>query len=585
MNGKNIKQISSQIDLKLEHARVRMMYEQLGDGLIPYYAWLLILLTLLVISHANITGVVAWTMLIIVIESAEAYVRRKYFTLEEVANPLIWEQYMVGFVFSSGLTISAGMALMLDHSERVLMYAGFTTIVITALASGALLVSSIRAQYAWVLALLLPLVIKSWISDDISYWIFGSAILFGGLPTAIIIGKKLHKDFVETLRLRFENTELLARAEKASTDKSRFLAATSHDLRQPLHALDLFLGGLKNRLHVKENVDLLLQAQASSSALRELLNALLDVSRFDAGEVEVQKEVVPLMTILRECYAEFLPEAQEKGLQLRLHRCPDYYVETDPVLLLRVLRNYISNAIHYTDSGTILLGARKCAGNIKIGVWDTGKGIAKKQQEHIFDEYYQIDNPERDREKGLGLGLAIVSRVSQLLNYPVGLQSTLGKGSYFHITVPIYEGEVVDVAATDEAISEDMLTGLFVLVVDDHQPILNGMRTLLRDWDCEVLLGKSGDEILQELRAFDYPTPDVMVIDYRLRKEETGVEVIHAIRAFFDADVPAILMTGEATNNIEDIALEHNALFMRKPISAEHLKRLLSQYMLSKQPR
>jgi len=148
--------------------------------------------------------------------------------------------------------------------------------------------------------------------------------------------------------------------------------------------------------------------------------------------------------------------------------------------------------------------------------------------------------------------------------------------------VPIYDGEVVGVAAIDEAMPENMLAGLFVLVVDDHQPILNGMRTLLRDWDCEVLLGESGEEILRELKEFDYPTPDVMVIDYRLREGETGVEVIHAIRACFDADVPAILMTGETASHIEDIALENNALLMRKPISAEHLKRLLSEYVVNR---
>jgi len=592
MGNENVKRVDIQGDVRLEYTRVKMMYEQLGEGLLPYYAWLVTLLIILMISEANVVGIILWVALIVVIEVYEAKFRKHFFTLKEVSDPHLWEWYMVICIGCSALTISIGMMLMLELNEQELMYTSFVLITITALVSGALLVTSIRAQYVWILGLLLPIIIKTGTSDDVAYWIFGSAVFFGGLPTAIILGRKLHQDFVETLRLRFENSELLAiaqaeknkaeeerrRAEKASTDKSRFLAATSHDLRQPLHALDLFLGGLKNRLHVEKNVELLLQAQASSSALRELLNALLDISRFDAGEVHAHTEDVSLAPIIRECHAELLPTAEAKGLTLRLHVGPDYCIRTDAVLLTRMLRNLVSNAVRYTSSGGILIGARKRGSHIEIGVWDTGKGIDVTQQEHIFDEYYQIDNPERDREKGLGLGLAIVYRLSQLLEHPVGLQSRLGIGSHFHISVPFCENAAVDLAMPEEEVHEHGLEGLFVLVIDDHQPILDGMRSLLRDWDCEVLLAQSKADMFHELKAYDYPAPDVMLVDYRLRGSETGVEAIHAIRAYFDTNVPAVLMTGEVADKVETIALEADALFVSKPVSAKRLEKLLHQY-------
>lgn len=593
MSSESVKSVGIQDNLKLEYTRVKMMYEQLGEGLLPYYAWLATLLIILMISEANLLGIIFWVTLIVVIEVYEAKFRKRFFTLKEVSNPRLWEWYMVICIGCSALTISIGMMLMIGLNEQELMYTSFVLIAITALVSGALLVTSVRAQYVWVLGLLLPIVIKTGASGDVAYWIFGSAILFGGMPTAILIGGKLHRDFVETLRLRFENSELLAiaqaeknnaeeerrRAEKASKDKSRFLAATSHDLRQPLHALDLFLGGLRNRLRVEKNRELLLQAQASSSALRELLNALLDISRFDAGEVHAHIEDVSLMSIFRECYAELLPTAETKGLDLRLHACPDYCIKTDAVLLTRMLRNLISNAVRYTSSGGVLIGARKRGSYIEIGVWDTGKGIGIAQQAHIFDEYYQIDNPERDREKGLGLGLAIVHRLSQLLEHPVGLQSNLGGGSYFHISVPFCENANVDLAMPEEEVYEHGLEGLFVLVIDDHQPILDGMRNLLRDWDCEVLLAQSKADMFDDLKAYDYPTPNVLLVDYRLRGNETGVEAIHAIRAYFNTEIPAILMTGDLALEVEAVALETNALFVSKPVSAKQLKKLLHQYI------
>ena len=281
---------------------------------------------------------------------------------------------------------------------------------------------------------------------------------------------------------------------------------------------------------------------------------------------------------MRECYAEFLPIAQAKGLELRLRANPDFCVKTDAVLLARMLRNLIGNAIRYTDSGAILIGARKKGKEVNIAVWDTGKGISQQQQKHIFDEYYQVGNPERDSEKGLGLGLAIVKRLSALLQHPIGFTSEVGKGSCFYISAPYCECELVDAAPLDTNKSEDTLAGLFVLVVDDHQAILNGMRNLLRDWGCEILLGEGEEDVLRELQDYDYPAPDVMVVDYRLRGDETGVAVIQAIRSHFDADIPAILMTGEAMHDVEMIAADNNATLVRKPVSSDALKQLLQTY-------
>jgi len=574
--------------------RIRILYTNSRESMLLLVAWVALIAVLLLFDGANVVGVMIWVMLLIIIQLFELRNLRDFFSFQIIRTPDVWERYKVMVSFAQAFVISTGTMLMMQLEQNVITYVTILFIILPAFASATTLATSVKSHYALLLGLLVPLAVKAALSEDPVFWILSGFVLFCAIPGSALVGKQMSGSFIDTLNLRFENEELLKtvqkerniaeqernRAEKANTDKSRFLAATSHDLRQPLHALDLFLGGLKNRLQIEENRTILGNAQASSRALGDLLNALLDVSRLDAGEVTVQKQILPLQPLLQESCNELYPVAQAKGLTLKLRCADNLYINTDAILFTRVLRNYILNAIRYTQQGTILVGVRKRGSDVRLEVWDTGRGIDDKQQKHIFDEYYQIDNPERDSEKGLGLGLAIVKRLSDLLGHPIGFKSELGRGSCFYITMPqALLVDYIEPEAKDLGDNIHDLTGLFVLVIDDHQSILDGMRNLLRDWDCEVLMGQSLDDIMGELKALDYPVPDVLLIDYRLRENKTGDVAIQTIRTFFDSDIPAVLMTGEVGHDMETLAYDTDAKLVHKPLPVDDLKALLQQFV------
>ncbi|MCW8862703.1 MAG: HAMP domain-containing histidine kinase, partial [Rhodospirillales bacterium] len=218
--------------------------------------------------------------------------------------------------------------------------------------------------------------------------------------------------------------------------KTHFLAAASHDLRQPLQALILFVEALAFRQHDEKSSDLIAKIRLSVDALEQLLNMLLDVSRFDAGLIVPEKSLFSLSEMLERLVEEFGALCREKGIVCRKRIIPDIMIETDPTLLERVSRNLMSNALNYTESGGILIATRRRAGGVRIEIWDTGIGIPPEQRERIFEDFYQLDNPSRDRRKGLGLGLAIVSRLANLLGTPVNVRSIPGKGSVFSVDIP-----------------------------------------------------------------------------------------------------------------------------------------------------
>lgn len=582
------------ISPEVNQERVQTLYTNTRDGLLTYYAWWLSIIVVLFISDASTLGLVTLVAAIVSASLVQQSLQKAFFNAESIEDENVWERRQTIVTSIEGFIVSAGAMLLLDLDQPLAVYAVVFLIIAAAFSAVLALVSSVQTYYSWMLVLLMPLAINLGLSGKSFYIIIAVLVILAGASTASLLAKGLHKEFLRSLQLRFENLDLIekvkkerniaeqerSRAEKANTDKSRFLAATSHDLRQPLHALDLFLGGLKNRLQIEENRKILGNAQASSRSLGDLLNALLDVSRLDAGEVTVHKQILPLQPLLQESCNELYPVAQAKGLTLKLRCADNLYINTDAILFTRVLRNYILNAIRYTQQGTILVGVRKRGSDVRLEVWDTGRGIDDKQQKHIFDEYYQIDNPERDSEKGLGLGLAIVKRLSDLLGHPIGFKSELGRGSCFYITMPQASlADYIEPEARDLGDNVHDLTGLFVLVIDDHQSILDGMRNLLRDWDCEVLMGQSLDDIMRELKALDYPVPDVLLIDYRLRENKTGDVAIQTVRAFFDSDIPAVLMTGEVGHDMEILAHDADAKLVHKPLPADDLKALLQQFV------
>lgn len=390
--------------------------------------------------------------------------------------------------------------------------------------------------------------------------------------------------FTETLRLRFQNVELVTEltrqkeaAEAANLAKSRFLAVASHDLRQPMHALNLYVGSM-SALDLSDRArDLLGNVRHCGDAMDKMFRALLDVSRLDAGTVLPETRAFFIASLLERLRVEFEPQARNKGLALRIVKC-SATVHSDPSLVERILRNLLANAITHTQQGKVLIGCRRSKGRLRVAVFDSGPGIAAEHQASVFEEFYQVGNPERDRSKGLGLGLAIVARLAKLLATPITLKSAPGKGSMFAVDLPRvrrHDTEKVVAHAVPNTWRND-LSGMFIVVVDDEATILDATRMLLETWDCEVLTAASGKEALERLSS-STRVPDVLVCDYRLRSHEDGISVVESIRAEFNDDIPAVLITGDTgPERIREIEAS-GLMVLHKPLREEQLRASLSR--------
>ncbi len=382
----------------------------------------------------------------------------------------------------------------------------------------------------------------------------------------------------EAAQLTAEHTQ--AMAEKANTDKSKFLAAASHDLRQPLHAMGLFIEALSRSELSEHQLVVLDHAHAASSAASEMLTTLLDFSRLEAGVVKSQPKAFLLQPLLAQLEQEFGLQADARELVYRT-RETTLAVMADPNLTDLVLRNFISNAIRYTDKGGVLVGCRRRGGAVVVEVWDTGMGIADDQQTEVFKEFHQLGNPERDRRKGLGLGLAIVERISTAMGAKVTLRSVPGRGSVFRLWLQGYLGSVV--VENSNAPSSKNLQGLRVLVIDDEEPVRIGMQELLASWGCICYSADAVSTALQcvALLGMD-EQPEVILADYRLREGATGGQAISALRAYLtmrghQEALPAIIITGDTAPERIREARSTEAMLLHKPVSASALQQALLQ--------
>jgi len=437
------------------------------------------------------------------------------------------------------------------------------------------------AYTAFVVPTMLFLILRLWWQADLFSVGLGTMCLVG-LGAFLVACRHLHRTLRTSVQLRFENMELIDQltvekmnAEHANVAKSKFLAAASHDLRQPLQALTLFVSTLNRQVHAPETRRTVNYINLSVQALESLFNKLLDISRLDAGVIHPEIRDFYLEEILEPLYNEYEAEAQKKGL---LFKCEasDVVVTSDPHLLERIVRNYLSNAIRYTKQGHVSLHAWESDGTVHIEVADTGKGIPPEKQEEIYREFYQIENPERDRTKGLGLGLAIVDRLARLLGHPIGVNSTPGRGSVFSISVPVGNAAAAEryrAAALDT--DSDDVAGMLVLVIDDEGSVRDSMDVLFTQWGCLPLLVSSEAEAIEQLRAHGRP-PDAVIADYRLREERTGAQAIRRIHEEYGDEIPALIITGDtAPDRLREAAASGYKL-LHKPVSPSRLRAFLS---------
>lgn len=468
------------------------------------------------------------------------------------------------------------------------------TMVLTGLvASATATFSHLRLMFLLsIIPLVAPVALRFFSSPDTGYtWI--GVLLFVYLAVSVFTSRNIRASILASIESHFDNKELLeslkhqhqraeeslAREEKANLAKSRFLAAASHDLRQPLHSLRLFSATLESRMRSSEHKTLVGQINSSVQSLEELFNALLDISKLDAGVVESQRRHVYLDTLLVQIEGEFKPMADEKNLRFVV-QLDDYVVDTDVMLLDRLLRNVVSNAIRYTHEGEIVISCDSHHGRVWICVEDTGIGIPESDQLRIFEEFVQVGNTERDRTQGIGLGLSIVKRLSELLDVELKVESKTGEGAVFMIGVPEGDVALCHYAEEPEPSVAEHVESLFVLVIDDEEEACLAMEGLLESWGCIVMSANSGDAAVQQLEEID-SAPDIVISDYRLRDVETGGDVIKRLRSHLGFDIPAIILSGDIAPErlIEIQALGYPLL--HKPCEPNALRQLIAREVLS----
>ncbi|QRY82241.1 response regulator [Pseudomonas sp. PDNC002] len=461
----------------------------------------------------------------------------------------------------------------------------FTCIVLTGLVCGAVpsLSAYPPAYIGSLMAMLLPVLVLclSVADEQHATYSFFIACLAG---VNLYYSRVTYRSLCETIRLRQENSELVQdlraqrdRARAADQAKSRFLAAASHDLRQPIHALGLFVGALsalaeRGPVDARQARDIATRLRAMLGNLGDLLNGLLDISRLDAGVVPVAREPIPLQTLFADLQDEFAGTASERNLGWRV-RGSRLWVDSDPLLLRRVLENLLSNAFRYTRDGGVLLGCRRRGRELEIQVIDSGMGIHPSQREVIFDEFVQLHNAERDRKQGLGLGLAIVRHTARLLGHRLALDSLPGRGSCFSLRVPLAQQPLpsapVPVPASERG------PGLGIVVVEDELDVLHALCSLLEIWGHRVYPGTSALLACQrhiEASHGGRAPVDLILTDYRLGEGQNGVDAIRRIRNYLSRKVPALIITGDTSPEHLREAAASGSQLLHKPLDTEQLR-------------
>jgi len=365
--------------------------------------------------------------------------------------------------------------------------------------------------------------------------------------------------------------------ELANLAKTRFLAAASHDLRQPLHALGLLVAQLDADANRADRRRTIARIGTAVRTMNDLFNALLDISKLDAGAVDPALAAFPIDPLLRRIENTFSTLAREKSLRLRVLPS-DAWIRSDRVLLERVLLNLVSNAVRYTVRGGIVVGCRRRDDALRIEVWDSGIGIAEDQQQNVLREFYQVDSA-RAGAAGLGLGLAIVDRLCRLLDHPLELASVEGKGSRFSITVPRAPAQV-EPAETPHPLRAviEPFAGKLVVVIDDDRLVLDGMSGLLRGWGCRVVVSTSSQDALADLSEL-HREPDLVISDFHFAHGETGIAVIERLRHAFKATIPALLITGDISVERKQEADAGGYEVLQKPVPPMILRAALHEIL------
>jgi len=363
-------------------------------------------------------------------------------------------------------------------------------------------------------------------------------------------------------------------AERANKAKSVFLASASHDLRQPLNAMQMYIAALQSKVKDKEILRIIEDINSVSISTARLLNALLDVSELEVGAIKPRHEIFSVNNILISIFQSFLPLAKDKELDFRIVPS-SLYVRSDPALLERILGNFMSNAIRYTNKGSVLIGCRKRGDKVSVEVWDTGCGISDDQMSLIYEDFYQVENKERDRGKGLGLGLALAKRLADSLEHTINSKSTLGAGSCFSVSVDLAENKA-DKNLDDGFMNIMNLSGVNVFLVEDDIDVLKATKQLLESWGCKVKTARNKDEVMNLIKENPYDNPDIILADNRLPGDSSGIDITYLIQEKLQASIPCVIMTGDVERNHVQSIIDQGFPVLLKPIQPAKFRAMLS---------
>ena len=544
-------------------------------GVVPGTAFIAFIMA----PHVGALRAWGWMAVVVAIWSVRAavgfWLLRRPPSLQKVG---FWIRWLIVSATVSGL--AAGSSGLLFYGAPTLEVAFLTMILCAWCAAGLAVSGAIPAAFYGLVACFVTPLLPLWVAGGHPHGQLVAALL---VFFAFALASYAHdnaKLVARALQVGFDNEELAQRlrvreaeaqaarerAEAANLSKSAFLAAASHDLRQPLHALSLLIYTLQEKTREPEAAELLKKIATSADSLDSLFKSLLDLSHLDAGSVRPEPRPVALGPLLARLDNDFRPLAQAKGLAFA-GAASEAWVLSDPEMLERVLRNLLDNAVKYTQRGRIEIELTERGEELRLAVRDTGIGIDAAHLERIFEEYYQIRNPARDRRQGIGLGLAIVKRVCDLLGHGVTVESKQGQGTRFEVALPRSAPPAPAAAeARQPARSMEALHDLVVVVVEDDLEVQEAMRTLLTAWRCRPVICAGSEEALRQLDARAL-RPDAVLADYRLAGAESGLDVIARLCARY-GDLPAAIVTGEV--NAADLRMPEDlaVVVMQKPLRA-----------------
>lgn len=365
-------------------------------------------------------------------------------------------------------------------------------------------------------------------------------------------------------------------AEQANKSKDKYLAAASHDLLQPLNAARLLVSTLQERELTTENNHLVERIHMALEGAEELLSDLLDISRLDQNAVQPDLTSIPLNYLFRMLQVEFQPVAEQRSVSLRVQGS-GLNIRSDTRLLMRVLRNFLSNAFRYTHTGRVLLGVRRRGEHLELQVWDTGPGIPEDKLGDIFKEFQQIDHQYQTGRKGVGLGLAIVERIAGMLDHPIRVSSRPGKGTMFSVSVPVSSDAVQAILQPQQMAHQD-LSGRPILVIDNEPDILVSMKALLEQWSCEVYVATDPAEAIEKYLRKGVE-PQLILADFHLNNNATGVEAVDQVRAFAGYDIPAAIITADRSPEGRKLFREQQLPVLNKPVKPGKLRALISHLL------